>query len=171
MSARRIVLGTALIALVLATSAAAKEGVTARLTTDVPLDAAPGDTFRMAWTLQLPDGQPFSALPVFVRLHGADGASTTAIADEEAGGGYGSGEYVAQVTVPRGGIERIQIGLRGSSEGFFPIENPPEGLAAADKTSGSGGTRWTTPIIVVLGAAVLVLLLRRFPPKPTVATR
>jgi hypothetical protein len=169
MSARRIALGAALIALVLAAPTAAKEGTTARLTTDVPLDSAPGETFRIAWTLQLPDGQPFSALPVFVRLHGPDGASTTAIANEE--GGYGSGEYVARAIVPAGGIERIQIGLRGSSEGFFPIENPPDGLAGAGKTSGSNGTRWTTPIVVVVGTAVLVLLLRRFPPKPTVATR
>jgi hypothetical protein len=168
MSGRRIGLCAVLVVLAVAPAAAAKEGVMARITTDVPTDAAPGETFRMAWTLQLPDGRAFSALPVFVRLHGADGASTTAIAEEQ---GYGSGVYVARATVPTGGMEHMQIGLRGSTEVFFEIEDLPEGMSPMGDPDPGGSGGWTIPLVVIGGTAALVLVLRRIRPSAPVATR
>lgn len=104
-----------------------KEGARARLTTTLPLDAAPGTTIDVGWTVDVPrdDGgrSPFNAIGMFVRLLSRTGApaalgfaSATAHAD---------GRYTANVSVPAGGIGGVQAGLRGSTDIFFPVDNDP----------------------------------------------
>jgi hypothetical protein len=112
--------------------AAAKDGVHATLTTKVPLDAKPGSRLEVGWRLgYVEEGKrrPFGALGVFVRLRSASGApDATGFAGED------SGNFVATVVVPRGGIGDVQIGLRGYTSGaygsgrsdlLFPITNDP----------------------------------------------
>jgi hypothetical protein len=119
-------------ALVCALPAAAKDGVRATLTSDLPLDAEPGARLEVAWTLAyVDDGRRrlFGAGGVFVRLVSASGASAeTAFARED------GGHYTATVVVPEGGIADVEVGLRGWVSGqverrpsdlLFPITNDP----------------------------------------------
>lgn len=106
----------------------------ARLTAPPPLHAPPGRKVRVAWTLSYVDERgkrrPFNGGYVFVRLLSASGgALSTAFAAEPR-----PGRYVARVTVPKGGIGGIQIGIRGTrcdqggcapSDLLFPITNDP----------------------------------------------
>jgi hypothetical protein len=114
-------------ALALATVASTKEDARARLTTTVPLGAAPGTSVRVAWTVTVPDGngrrRPFNAIGMFVRLLSRTGAeATTGFATRTA---HEDGHYDAQVRVPAGGIGGIRAGLRGTTDIFFPVENDP----------------------------------------------
>jgi hypothetical protein len=60
---------------------------------------------------------------VFVRLRSAlGGRPTTGFATPDA---HPQGRYDARVAVPEGGIGGVQIGLRGSSDVLFPLENDP----------------------------------------------
>ena len=104
-----------------------KENVTARLLTPLRLDAAPGERFTVVWALGEVDEQgrrePFNAIGVFVRLLSASGGRpTTGFATPDA---HPQGRYDARVTVPEGGIGGVQVGLRGSSDTLFPLENDP----------------------------------------------
>jgi hypothetical protein len=111
--------------------AAAKDGVHATLTTNVPLDARPGTKLTIGWRLAyVEEGKrrPFGASGVFVRLGSASGAAAkTGYASQD------SGSYAATVAVPEGGIADVQIGLRGYTSGvrtgrsdlLFPITNDP----------------------------------------------
>lgn len=113
---------TATVALIAALQASGKEGVTATLTTRVPLTARAGTPLRIGWTLRTPDGHPFGGGGIFVRLLSAShaGARTTYVRC--------SGRCSAVVRVPRGGIRGIQIGIRGGGgRGYllFPITTTP----------------------------------------------
>jgi hypothetical protein len=124
----------ALVGLLVVAAAAAKEGAVARLTTPLPLSAAPGTAIRVSWAVEVPDGkggrEPFTANQMFVRLLSRTGAAaTTAYADTVADGGN-----VAMVTVPAGGIGGVRVGLRGTacdaagcraSDAIFPVANDP----------------------------------------------
>jgi hypothetical protein len=158
---RRIGLAVMLAALVAAAPAAAKEGVKATLQSKVPLAAEPGTKVQVRWKLWFLDNgvrRPFGAGLVFVRLVSATGErSETAFVD-------GSGDYAATVTVPKGGIGDVQIGLRGFSDAspkpgeadmVFPITNDPmPGPArvarASDRDASEGTSR--SVVWIPLGA-------------------
>jgi hypothetical protein len=153
---KRLALALALAALVAAPSAVAKEGVKATLKTAIPLGAEPGTKVDVAWTLWFVDHgrrQPFGAGDVFVRLVSAIGdRPQTAYTN-------GPGSYAATVTVPKGGIGDVQIGLRGFSDAspspqsadmFFPITNDPMPGPArvAARTSERDASRGTSRSVV-----------------------
>jgi hypothetical protein len=127
----RIVAAAAVAALA-AAPAAGKDGARARLTTALPLDAAPGTTLAVGWRVDVPDQsggrQPFGAGGMFVRLLSRTGApATTAFAS---GTEHADGRYAAEVTVPAGGIGGVRLGLRGwndhgTADVLFPLENDP----------------------------------------------
>jgi hypothetical protein len=116
----------AAVGLTTATLAPAKEGAQARLTTALTLAAKPDTTMRVAWTVEFPDGdhrRPFNAFGMFVRLLSRTGApAKTALAS---GAAHPDGRYAAEVSVPEGGIGGIRMGLRGTTDIFFPLENDP----------------------------------------------
>jgi hypothetical protein len=150
-------------ALVLAAPAAAKDGVQARVTTPIPADASPGDGLHVAWRLDFLDRSakytPFNAVGVFVRLRSAStGASTIAFATATA---HADGRYDATVTVPKGGIGRVEIGLRGTTDVVFPLIGDP--LVASTGGDGGGVARavWLAPAVALLGLVALLLALRR----------
>jgi len=97
-----------------APTAAAKEGVVARVLTPISRDAEPGSRVTVAWTLTYLEAgkrRPFGAGYVFVRLVGPRGLRTPPA--------YGvhtlrPGGYRARVRVPRGGARRIEIGIMGT---------------------------------------------------------
>jgi hypothetical protein len=112
----------------LPTSAAAKEGVRATLTSALDVRAAPGTTVHVAGTLTDRDGHPFGGTGLYVRLLGRTGRSSTAVSTGTAG------TFAADVRVPVDGIGGIRIGLPGQACGpsgcrradaFFPVVNDP----------------------------------------------
>jgi hypothetical protein len=118
-------------ALVAAAPAAAKEGVKATLTTPIPLDAVPGTPLKVGWTLAfVEEGKrhAFGAGGVFARLRGPSGEASTGFSSRT------NGEFSATVTVPKGGIADVEIGLMGwrsdatgthVAPAYFPITNDP----------------------------------------------
>jgi len=120
--------------LALATSASAKEGYRATLTSTIPANAKPGTTIRVAWKVTNAAGDGFNATDVFVRLRGpARGVATEGFAGFVA---HADGAYSARVKVPRGGIAAVEIGIAGTrtyangkserADLLFPITNPPK---------------------------------------------
>jgi hypothetical protein len=168
-------------ALFSALPAAAKDGVRATLTTNVPLDARPGTKLTIAWRLAYVEDEKrraFGASGVFVRLGSASGAAAeTGYAKED------SGTYTASVAVPEGGLGDIQIGLRGHTSGvrtgrsdlLFPITNDPLPGAAqlssrppdqpSSESAASGRRTWIYAVVVgsliAIGAAFLVAIRRK----------
>jgi len=131
-SARVWLAVAAAVALVGALPAGAKDGARATLTTRIPVAAAAGTSFRVAWVVTILDNgrrRPFGASGMFVRLLSpVRGQSVKVYAD-----GVG-GRYHATVRVPRGGMRGIQLGLRGwvsdqsgtrESDMLFPLSNDP----------------------------------------------
>jgi hypothetical protein len=153
------------------------------LETNVPLNAKPGTRLRVAWALTYldPHGkrQPFGAGDVFVRLRSASGAAAKEGFDSQ--GAHPTGEYAATVVVPKGGIGKVEIGLRGWTTGpgrtrradvLFPITkaymsfSPPVQPGLSERTSG-GSTVW---LIVGLASvlalcALAVAIVRRKHPR------
>ena len=123
-----LIVGLACIA-VGATSAYGKGDVRATLENPAQLQrAAPGERIRIVWMLteapQLPSlttpggvaPRPFGASGVYIRVRGAAGTAPRTFAAASASrAGVRSGRYVADVTVPTGGITGITIGLEGLS--------------------------------------------------------
>jgi hypothetical protein len=103
--------------------ASAKDGARATLTSALPLDVA-GGSVRIEWRVHVPDGhggrQPFGASRMFVRLLGRAGGRTTAFDDSGP-----DGRLSAEARVPNGGIGGIRVGLRGTTDILFPLENDP----------------------------------------------
>src|SRR5258706_15073931 len=85
-------------------AAAAKQGMSAELLTQISPAAEPGSTLELEWKLTVLDGSkrvPFNAMGVFVRLlDAAGGTPTTALAR---GSSHPDGLYSASVLVPNGG--------------------------------------------------------------------
>jgi hypothetical protein len=156
--------------------AAAKDGVHATLTTNVPLDAGPETKVTIGWRLayaEVGKRRPFGASGVFVRLGSASGAAAeTGYATED------SGSYTAAVAVPEGGIGNIQVGLRGYTSGvrtgrsdlLFPITNDPlpgeprvasprPGRPARELAEG-GTSRWmlvvAAGLLLTIGATAVI---------------
>ena len=109
-------IGTALL-LSLAGVAAAKEGAEASLDAPIPPGAEPGSEIEVGWSAGWPDGtgglDPIIGSPVFIRLTSVDGSERIEASGTERPSG--SGHYVATITVPRGGVGLVEIGLRGES--------------------------------------------------------
>jgi hypothetical protein len=107
-------------------AAAAKEGLSAELLTQLSPAAEPGSTLELEWKLTALDGSarvPFNAMGVFVRLlDAAGGTPVTALAR---GSSHPDGLYAASVQVPAGGIGGIQIGLHGTTDVFAALRNDP----------------------------------------------
>jgi hypothetical protein len=153
---------------VLATTASAKEGFRATLTSAIPADAKPGTTVRVAWTVKNTAGDGFSTSAMFVRLRGlAGGKATEGFASFAS---HPDGAYTARVTVPNGGISGIEVGVAGTrtdasgsarSDYLFPITNPPD-LTSTASDSGTGTLTWLLPLLGGLAAvAIVVFALRR----------
>lgn len=144
-------------------AALAKEGVDARLLTPLRADAAPGEQLTVAWALAGTDEhgrrQPFNAIGVFVRLVSASGGRPTiGFATPDA---HPQGRYDAHVVVPEGGIGAVQIGLRGTSDVLFPLENDPFAAPARgsattqEATSDNSLPAWPAlALLAVLGAVI-----------------
>jgi hypothetical protein len=107
-------------------AAAAKEGLSAELLTQLSPAAEPGSTLELEWKLTVLDGAkpvPFNAMGVFVRLLDAGGGTpTTALAR---GSSHPDGLYSASVVVPAGGVSRIQIGLHGTTDIYAALRGDP----------------------------------------------
>jgi hypothetical protein len=110
---------------------------------------------------------PFGASGVYVRLTpGAGGAPVIASADAPRDRGYPAGRYVADVTVPPGGIRALAIGLEGyqyvaggpprRDDVFFPIVNDP--FAAAGRIA-HAREKTNTPWGLIAGGLTAVALL------------
>jgi hypothetical protein len=153
--------------LLVAAPAHGKTGVRARLSATVPLAAAPGESVTVTWTLGYRDEQRrwrpgFDACGVFVRLASAAGGRPTVGFDS--GGAcrdHPGGDYAATVKVPEGGIGGIKIGLRGTTDVFFPLENDPLAAAAGPIGSSAKAASPTSPptgLVPGLALASLVAL-------------
>jgi hypothetical protein len=110
--------------LVSAGVALSKGDARAHLASKLPIDAAPGTKIRVVWTVDVPNDkggrEPFGAMQMFVRFLSASGAApTTAFTDTD------GGRNTADAVVPVGGIGGIRIGLRGTTDIFFPLLNDP----------------------------------------------
>ncbi len=150
-------------------AAVAKEGVRAKLVTPVPLQAAPGETIPITWTLSYSDRgarHRFGASGVFVRLLSASGGAPVKASGTEERARDRSGRYVAEVRVPEGGIGGIRIGLEGiriiggrteDADVFFPIDNDPFATAAA--SGGNTGDSRSFPPSAGGGKPLPILLL------------
>src|SRR5688500_12828218 len=112
MTARLLTLALLALAAALfsAMPAAAKDGVRATLTRNVPLHAKPGTKLTIAWRLAYAEDRKrrlFGGSGVFVRLGSASGsAAETGFARQD------RGNYTATVAVPEGGIGDVQSGIR-----------------------------------------------------------
>lgn len=120
--------------------APAKGDVRATITSPTRCDAAAGKRITVRFDLTVADQtgarQPFGAAEIFVvlRRHGAAGVKRRATSL-----GAGTGRYSARLTVPRGGIKRIDVGVEGviyDSDGttrpaphLFTVEGDPCRLA------------------------------------------
>ena len=128
----RVWLAVAAVALVGALPAGAKDGARATLTTRIPVAAAAGTSFRVAWVVTILDNgrrRPFGASGMFVRLLSPVRGQSVKVYAEGVGG-----RYHATVHVPRGGMRGIQLGLRSwvsdpkgtrESDWLLPITNNP----------------------------------------------
>lgn len=147
----------------LAAGALAKEGFRATLTSPIPADARPGSTITVTWKITNRAGDPFNATALFVRLRGPDRADATEGFDSPTA--HTDGAYGARVTVPKGGIAAVQIGVAGTStdssgksvrsDYLFPIVNPPA-LDGAASDSGTGTLTWLLPLLAGLAVVALV---------------
>jgi hypothetical protein len=157
-----VVLAAACALVLAAVPAVCKEGVTARLVSQLPKDARPGETVTVAWVLAGPDESgrrlPFNAIGVFVRLASAgSGRPTIGFATPDA---HPDGRYDARVAVPSGGIGGVQIGLRGendagASDVVFPLDNDPFAAPAGPTPPPSRGGLPAWPVLA--GAATLAM--------------
>ena len=99
----------AVVALALmAAPAVPKGGVRAIADGPVRLTAAPGFNLRVTWDLIDADGKPFGASGIYLRVSRC-GRKPLLIAARE----LSHGRYTARVTVPRGGIRKLMVGLEG----------------------------------------------------------
>jgi hypothetical protein len=153
--------------LLVAAPADGKTGVRARLSATLPIAAAPGESITVTWTLGYRDEQQrwrpgFDACGVFVRLASAAGGRATVGFDS--GGAcraHPGGRYAATVKVPEGGIGGIKIGLRGTTDVFFPLENDSSPAARGpieSRAKAASATSSPIPLVPGLTLASLVAL-------------
>jgi hypothetical protein len=150
----------ALVCLLVAPAADAKDDVVARLTD--PLVNAPSGGVHINFALRNnQSGRPFSALGVVVHVQTRDGQRVELNAEEL---GFGSGQYTAWARTRSEEIVDLEVGLAGVSSGpggtqrsdaMFPIANDPYPgpPATSDTARTDDGRDWTRL------ASALVLLL------------
>jgi hypothetical protein len=165
--------------LLAAPAAVGKGDVQARLDTPLPLEASAGRTITIGWTLSYADRanhgsvarsrHPFGAGGVFIQVLSASGRAPVKALGEE----RGRGRYVAQVTVPEGGIGGIKIGLEGiryiggraeNAPAFFPVVNYPLARPPATSTGSADGDDssaiWLAAVGAVAALGVILTLSR-----------
>ena len=89
-------------------TALAKEGVRATLDPPSPLNTPAGKSVRVAWHLSDGDGHPFGAGGIYLRVSRC-GAKPLKVRAKE----HGGGAYSARFKVPRRGIRKLMVGLKG----------------------------------------------------------
>ena len=108
--------------------AAAKQGVRAKLAEPVRLDTAPGSKIRVTWRLVDENGQPFGASGIYLRVSRCSRRPLKIPATER-----GLGRYSARVEVPKRGIRKLFVGLKGwriigeqkeRADAFFQFDPP-----------------------------------------------
>ena len=101
-----VVLG---LAVVVAMPALGKDGVRATLDAPVRLDTPAGKTLRVVWHLSDGEGHAFGASGIYLRVSrcGARPLRVPAKARR------GRGRYSARFTVPKGGVRKLMVGLKG----------------------------------------------------------
>lgn len=163
------------VALLSTAAVAAKEGGIARLAAPLPRDAEPGSTITVNWSLSAPydnagNLRPFSAMGAYIKLIGLD--VSEAVGTETP---LGSGKYVADIVIPKGGIQAVEFGIAGTStvNGVSRRSNmvfefqgqllQPAAPPAAQPNAGSNDGAATQPAgptfnpLLAIGAAALVL--------------
>src|SRR5688500_14199617 len=95
-------------AVLLAMPATAKEGVRAELDEPVRRGTPPGQTITVAWPRVDQEGRAFGASGISLPVARCGRRGLTVPATERSRGGYS-----ARVKVPKGGIRRLRVGLRG----------------------------------------------------------
>jgi hypothetical protein len=150
----------------LATGASAKEGFRATLTSPFPADAKPGSTITVSWKVANRAGDAFNASSMFFRLRGPSGEASEGFAGTAA---HTNGDYAARVTVPKGGVAAVEVGVAGTattasgsrrSDYLFPLTNPPA-LGGTASDSGTGTLTWLLPLLAGLAAVGLVAFALR----------
>ena len=128
MRPRHRMIGLLAVTVLLATPAAAKEGVRARLEAPVALDARAGTTIRVVWRLVDEEGRPFGGGGIYLRVSRCAHGPLTVRATPR-----GPGRYAARVKVPKGGMRRLVVGLPGwriigerkeRADALFPFDPP-----------------------------------------------
>ena len=104
----RLAVAAALL-LTLAVPAAAKEGVRATLNAPVDIGAAPGTFVSVDWDLADAEGNAFGAGGIYLRVKRCGKRRPLRIPARE----VAHGRYAAGFDVPRRGIRRITVGLKG----------------------------------------------------------
>ena len=96
------------------TTLAKGEDAVVTLDSALPPGAMPGTVLEVGWivTIALDDGsvEPFNAEGIFIRLRPAAGEPVEFGASQDR-----AGHYVATVTIPKGGLGTIEVGLRGTA--------------------------------------------------------
>jgi hypothetical protein len=92
----------------------AKDNAVARLDAPLPPDAEPGSAITVGWTVEVPvtngSPAPFNGDSMFIRLVPTSGEPVEVVGAQDR-----IGHYVATVTVPAGGVQNVEFGLRGES--------------------------------------------------------
>lgn len=102
----------AALTLSLVAPATAKEGVRATLNAPVDIHAAPGTFVSVDWDLADAEGTPFGAGGIYLRVARCGKRRPLRIPARE----VSHGRYAAGFDVPRRGIRRITVGLKGWRE-------------------------------------------------------
>jgi hypothetical protein len=123
-----LALAGAVVVCLVPASTGAKEGVRARLDRPVPAHAPAGTLLRVGWTLRS-GSRPFGASGIYVELRSASSGRLVRAIGKHRGR---AGHYVARIRAPRGGVDRVRIGLQGwrmypggrteRADVFFPID-------------------------------------------------
>jgi hypothetical protein len=157
--------------------ASAKEGVRATLLSSIPAHPRAGARLEVSWRLFEVGPHhrrvPFTAGAIVLRLRSATGSTS----NETFASSAGPGIYRATVVVPKGGLGRIEIGMRGWSSGpsgthradlLFPITNAPMiDLGQVNLPASGRGTHWlaivtaAVPALLALGLVFLVARRRQ----------
>jgi hypothetical protein len=104
---------SALFVLTLTGRVSAKEGIEAQLQTPIHLDTPPRTALTVRWSVfeTTSDGRvAVTGMPVFLRLVAPVGRTASEVLGEERP--KASGEYVATIIVPEGGIVAVEVGIR-----------------------------------------------------------
>jgi hypothetical protein len=107
-----LLLAAAAGAIVTGAASAKDAGTTATISAPAACAAA-GTTMTVVFSIATADGTPFGASGVFVRLR--RGGGRPAVERPAAASAGAPGRYRARFRVPRGGLRRIDVGLRGTT--------------------------------------------------------